>query len=265
MLKGKGDGTLLTEKDLEELGIRFEKPERQRCRFCGKELEPLGVLFMGEVKWVATKSCECDGAKEEARRQQLQQAKQKQAAAAEKVERAGVKPRFASAITSNDQVVEYLSGDSMERGMGLYIHGRVGSGKTHMASALARALVYEGYSVVMTTALDMLDSVKSSYDDSFSSDGTSKFRSCDVLVVDDLGKEGATSWALTTLFQIVNSRYESLKPTVFTSQYDLDALGRRMSRGGERESAEAIVSRIQETCEVVETGDVDWRRRGKQS
>ena len=47
---------------------------------------------------------------------------------------------------------------------------------------------------------------------------------------------------------VVNTRYEAMLPTIYTSQYDLDALGRRLSRAHERETADAIVSRIRETC-----------------
>ena len=51
-------------------------------------------------------------------------------------------------------------------------------------------------------------------------------------------------------------------PTVFTSQYALPDLKRRMSRGGETESAKAIVSRIGEMCETVLLSHPDRRRRG---
>ncbi len=54
-----------------------------------------------------------------------------------------------------------------------------------------------------------------------------------------------------TLFQIINDRYENMKPTVVTSQYAPDALKSRMGRSGERESAEAIVERLKETCRLV--------------
>ena len=84
-----------------------------------------------------------------------------------------------------------------------------------------------------------------------------------VLVIDDLGKENANAWALTTLFQIINSRYEDGKPTIYTSQYDLQSLQRRMSRQRESESAEAIVSRICETSVIVQLGGKDRRRSPK--
>lgn len=81
--------------------------------------------------------------------------------------------------------------------------------------------------------------------------GVSRFASCDVLIIDDLGKENANSWVMTTLFQIVNDRYEAMRPTIVTTQYSPEELCRRMSRSGERESAIAITERLKETCHLM--------------
>ena len=107
----------------------------------------------------------------------------------------------------------------------------------------------------------MLDSIRRSYDGK-SGAGIARFSRADLLVLDDLGKENANSWVLTTLFQILNERYERLLPTVFTSQYAICDLERRMSRNGERESAQAIASRIGQVSTVVDLGRADRRRRG---
>ena len=136
------------------------------------------------------------------------------------------------------------------------------TGKTYEACALAKSFIEAGYTVRVTTSLAMLDSVSRSYDDP-SIAGISIFTGVDVLVIDDLGKENANAWALTTLFQIINSRYEDGKPTIYTSQYDLQSLQRRMSRQHESESAEAIVSRICETSTIVQLGGKDRRRSAK--
>ena len=50
-------------------------------------------------------------------------------------------------------------------------------------------------------------------------------------------------------------------PTIATSQYGIEEIERRLARGGERETAAAIASRLRETCEVVDLGNTDRRRR----
>ena len=84
--------------------------------------------------------------------------------------------------------------------------------------ALAKAFVFAGYSVKATTTLAMLNSIHDSYNGS-EHDGVRRFCEVDILFLDDIGKENANSWALTTLFEVVNYRYENMLPTVFTSQY----------------------------------------------
>ena len=63
------------------------------------------------------------------------------------------------------------------------------------------------------------------------------------------------------IFQIVNYRYEAMRPLIVTSQYDLAGLEKRIARQGEYESARAIVSRLRQMCHVIELSGND-RRRG---
>ena len=62
-----------------------------------------------------------------------------------------------------------------------------------------------------------------------------------------------------TLFDIVNTRYESMLSTIYTSQYSLESLQERLSRVHETETAKAIVSRIRETCADVRLYGYDRR------
>ncbi len=87
-------------------------------------------------------------------------------------------------------------------------------------------------------------------------------------MLDDVGKENANSWAATTMFEVVNGRYERMLPTIYTSQYSFSELERRMSRSGERESAQAVLSRIvkhrRSSTSVAPTGaeaDSAWASR----
>lgn len=258
------ENAFLTPEKARELGLAFDEPKPMRCRWCGKELTPLGAEFLGRVRWVTTEPCGCEGERAEQERIEREERRSKEAEVARKVVAAGVARRFAGARTSIPEVVRFLADFDPHGGGGLYIHGRVGSGKTHAASALARALVYADASVVMTTALDMLDSIQASYGRGASTvGGVGRFTGCDLLILDDLGKENGNSWALTTVFQVVNARYEDMRPIVVTSQYAPAALARRLGRAGERESAEAIASRLVEMCTSVPLPDLD-RRRMKQ-
>ena len=85
---------------------------------------------------------------------------------------------------------------------------------------------------------------------------------CDVLVLDDLGKEDATEWSVGAVFSVLDARYEDMRPTIVTSNYAPGALADRLARRGERVTAEAIASRISQTCRPVYLGERDRRRLG---
>ena len=115
----------------------------------------------------------------------------------------------------------------------------------------------------MTGTLRMLDSVYASYrSDSERAAGLSRYSTCDVLILDDLGTEGASGWAGTTLYQIVDARYNAMLPVIVTSQYPPQSIERRLARGGEVETAAAIASRLAEMCEPVPLTHRDRRRCG---
>lgn len=97
----------------------------------------------------------------------------------------------------------------------------------------------------------------------FSGHGTeqdiiARYTGTPLLVIDDLGKEKPTEWALSTIFNIVDGRYRKGKPTIYTTQYNGKQLAERLASGGNPETAEAIVSRMQ-GCKVVVLDGEDRR------
>lgn len=250
-----------TLEDAVREGVPHREQEERLCEHCGRPLEQLGVVGGdGVIRWVVRKECDCEGAiaGREAERRRVEARERK--AQDERLLRAGVPRRYLDAPVTRPESVRFIESFEVGAGSGLYYLGGVGAGKTSEASAVAKSFVWAGYSVAFTTTLGMLDAIRASYDGRGGA-GVSKFAGADLLVLDDLGKENANAWALTTLFQVLNARYEGMMPTIFTSQYPPAALERRMSRSGERESAQAIASRIAQVSEVVDLGGADRRRR----
>lgn len=263
----KADFKLYTMEDAEKEGLAFEPQEEKPCPFCGMPLEQLGRPGTdGVVHWFATTQCDCEGQMAENERVEAEERRAREEAAlramAAKCRSAGIGRRYLEAKVSQKPCIDYVNGFADAGGKGLYLVGGVGAGKTHEASAIARSFIWSGYSVLIATSLTMLDSIYGNQHGQ-PTRGTADFCNADLLIIDDLGKENANQWAVTTLFQVVNSRYENMLPTVFTSQYALPDLERRMSRGGETESARAIVSRIGEMCETILLSHPDRRRRGQ--
>ncbi len=115
----------------------------------------------------------------------------------------------------------------------ILLEGSYGSGKTHLAAAIANEAVSRGVPTLFITVPDLLDSLRFSYNSPETTFETrfEDIRSADLLIMDDFGTQNATGWAQEKLFQIMNYRYIHKLPTVITTNLALDEIeGRIRSR-----------------------------------
>jgi DNA replication protein DnaC len=118
----------------------------------------------------------------------------------------------------------------------LFIHGRVGSGKTllsvHLILEQERQLYlnYENKTCEFESVPELFEEIKKSYDKIGKSEHEilDHYSELDLLVLDDLGLEKPTDWVLSILYLIINRRYESLKPTVITSNVGLKDIAEKL-------------------------------------
>lgn len=154
--------------------------------------------------------------------------------------------------------------DALRDGGGLYVFGRQGTGKTWLASRIAKGWLMNGMGRVrFVSSVRLLSEISDTYGGNGSEGQVlDRYTSCPLLIVDDLGKEVPSQWALSKLFLIFDTRYSEQRPTIITTQYGTPILAAHMAQGGDRETAMAIVSRFREKYKSVNLGDVDRRARG---
>jgi len=114
----------------------------------------------------------------------------------------------------------------------LVLLGGYGTGKSHLAAAIANHVVQDHrMQVYFAVAPDLLHHLRTTYGPNSTVTYDERFeqiRSVHLLVIDDLGAEQATPWAVEKLYQIFNHRYNHRMPTVVTSNCDLDTLDPRI-------------------------------------
>ena len=109
--------------------------------------------------------------------------------------------------------------------------GNYGSGKTHLAAAIANAQQEVGRQVVFITAPDLLDYLRVTFSPNSSGSFDRRFqavRNAPLLVLDDLSTESATAWAKEKLFQLLNHRYVAKLPTVITTSSTMEKIDERI-------------------------------------
>lgn len=113
----------------------------------------------------------------------------------------------------------------------LVFMGSYGVGKTHLAAAIANQRNKQGDDVMFQTSVDLLDYLRTTFnaDTNITFDRLfDQMRNVPLLVVDDLGTESAKPWAQEKLFQLLDYRYVSQKPTVITTAKQFEAINERI-------------------------------------
>ena len=102
----------------------------------------------------------------------------------------------------------------------LYIHGKPGTGKSHLAAAIANHNKHR-MNVIYRSMPTLIDLVR---ENANQLDGLmTQISDADLVIIDDIGADNKpTDWAEARIFTIFNGRVD--KPTVFTSNYDVGEL-----------------------------------------
>jgi len=157
---------------------------------------------------------------------------------------------------------EYLI-EGHKTGRGLLFMGPVGVGKTHLAVAILQRLMDRyGVQCLFYEFGSLLKEIQNSYNPISQ---TSELKvlapiyTADVLVLDELGAAKPTDWVRDTMMQIINTRYNDRKLTVFTTNY-LDKHRREGDEVLEERIGIRLRSRLYEMCKTVFIEGEDYRK-----
>jgi DNA replication protein DnaC len=163
---------------------------------------------------------------------------------------------------------------------GLLFMGPVGVGKTHLAVAILKGLIEKGVSCLFYESGALLKQIQDSYNPI---SNTSEMRvlspvfQAEVLVMDELGSTIPTDWVRDTIYQIINTRYNDRKLTIFTTNYSdelPDAVEKAVEAARTKGKNSApqdlytleerigtrLRSRLYEMCKTVTIRGEDYRR-----
>jgi DNA replication protein DnaC len=116
----------------------------------------------------------------------------------------------------------------LANGRNLMFVGSVGSGKTHLATGIANQVMTQGYSALFASVISAVRKVKETYRRDAEQSEANAIKSLidpDLLILDEVGVQFGTDAEKIILFEIINGRYEHMKPTILISNLGLDGLG----------------------------------------
>ena len=149
-----------------------------------------------------------------------------------------------SKTTPETRIAKLEAMSASEEQLNLVLAGKPGTGKTHLAIAIAIRAMEQGKQAMFRLVSTMLDEIQSAITNKGDYDGLMRhFRVVPCLILDDLGHENMTAARASYLHQIIDYRYnEHLQTIVTTNARNIPELGRLIGA----EFGEPIVSRLLE-------------------
>lgn len=201
------------------------------CETHGEYLEYGHVFFGEKVIWTGCHVCSKNkaDADEKIRLDIQDQARQQKIEA--RLSQAGIPMRFRNRnfdnfIASTPDQEHALAvartfadnfSEHVEAGTSLIFSGRTGTGKSHLALAIAQAVMPK-HTAMYLNALDAVRMIRDTWRKGSAQSETdilNSLGSIDLLVIDEVGVQNGTDNEQMLMFDIINHRYRDMKPTIF--------------------------------------------------
>ncbi|MGN0983865.1 MAG: ATP-binding protein [Gemmiger sp.] len=137
----------------------------------------------------------------------------------------------------------------------LLFMGTAGLGKTHLALAIADAVLDGGHDVLYTSAAALAARLgREHFDRDAEDEWLTACQEADLLILDDLGTEYITPLTISVLYELINTRMLTQRPTIYTTNItDQQVFTMRYT--------EKVASRMLGNCKMFKFFGVDQRLR----
>lgn len=242
----------------------------KKCEFCGKELEPIGLDYLYaniSPEYIKYQRCSCNKAKEYWKEKDNQDAKEQKRKRFRNIINVIYKQNYVGRkyqelnfenfiVNLNNKNPVKMANDYINKNKdkmlsnGLIIMGESGVGKTHLTAAIANKLIENDKIVLMGRLTTLLDLIKETFRDNAKSENEliELYSNVDMIIIDDLGTEKISSWALEKLYTIIQNRFENGLPIIITTRFNKKGLISRFSYSNDQDLIDATISKLYQMC-----------------
>ncbi len=119
---------------------------------------------------------------------------------------------------------EYVLNFDPKTAENLLFMGGPGLGKTHLTLAIVSGVIEKGYMPVYAPAENIFSAIQKERFDGVNKGAFDQMLECDLLVIDDLGTEMATSFTKSSLYNLINSRLLTKSPTIINTNLSMEEI-----------------------------------------
>lgn len=122
---------------------------------------------------------------------------------------------------------EYVINFDPSKSESMLFRGNTGVGKTHLTLAITYELLNRGFNVIYGPAYNLFADMETEHFKEHTNNKYNAAINCDLLVIDDLGGEFVSPYIQSLLYNIINTRDLSGKPTIINTNLTIAEIGTR--------------------------------------
>jgi len=215
--------------------------EIKYCEVCGKPLNKKVVinLYVKTIEMMVLIPCQCEIDKEEKKKvKEENQRKQERLLHVQKNSLMDKKLKEQTFKNWNHEIgsqklfdfakkyVENFN-QATKEGLGFYLYGPTGCGKTFSVSCIANELKEKFVPFICISSIKLLGRIKDTFNSKSSDSQSSVINNLDnakLLIIDDLGAEVVSDWSKSIIYEIVDTRIRKQLPLIITSNLEPEEL-----------------------------------------